>query len=871
MPKRTIFVVFVTILVLLGAISAQAQDQTILTVVVPQFWETLVDDTDALMVDFETQFGVDVRIEYSNDSLGAGPTNPDAVADYSEDLVGYLELGDVVYAEENWLTPEVTRAGYVVDLMPLINADMMLNPNDFYPAVWQSFQWDGGMWAMPTSADTLFMDYVPEKFDETGIAYPNASWTIDDFDFAVRELTKYNDDNEVELPGAQVSNSARAALFYAFLGHNFYDEAAFPDMPSFATVDFIYILEVWVDMLEDGVLVSGGGFGGPGVDDDIPLTIGSGGQFNIAINPDEENTTETGEGFNFADESAERALAPLPNGFAVLQTNGFAVSSGTKNPQLAYELTRYLSEQLGVAKADVVSEPARISYFTEFDATSALFSVDIERSDEDKALILDALYNGVPTSELRYSRYTRTAVNLIRAGLDGLSALNEAEIDAVTTVEEMVKLDVNFTVNEPVILTVADDEIVLTFEMLNFEPDGLPNQEEWDRLAEEFAAQDPEVGAVSVKQMGPRQLLFGNFECAYYPSTLIVSIDPDKMLALDPLLFSDMNYNINDLPAGVIDLVQLNGFTYGIPLTVQPLMLNYNPEMFQQAGVPEPIGGWTISEFMNALELLQFIVEEDAPSFSPQGNTTAAVLMLVLAQGGNPIDFTTDPPTLDFTSPESVAAAQTVLEWAKDGLIEYGGSGGFGGGGGGPGGDGFGTNEVVPIGATFFGGFGLSEDNRLTTYPTGANTPVAFDVGAGYINKDMANPEACYRWMSYLAERPYVFTGSMPALTSQLYNPIVEASIGDEAVAAYQQVADMLNDPSVLSVTTGDPFIVTWLSRAFDNYVLEDADLLTELELAEQYTRDYIVCAADLDDNPTLFGLLDLQGCVDEVDSAQSQ
>lgn len=859
MQKRTFFL-FLAVVSLMGVISAQAQDQPILVVVVPQFWENLVEDSDAVTADFEAQYAVDVIFEYSNSNLGAGPTNADAVADYSENLVDYLELADVVYTG-NWLTPGVTRPGYVLDLMPLINADMNLNPNDFYPAIWQSFQWDGGMWALPTSAETLLLDYVPEKFDEVGIAYPNANWTIDDFAFAVRELATYDDDNEVELPGAQISNQARAGLFYAFLGHGFYDSINFPDTPSLNSADLAYIIEVWDELLDEEVIVAGGGGFGPAFDE-IPIRIGSGGQFNIAISVDDEENAPPG-GLNFEDDAPERMLAPLPNGLAILAANGFAVSSGTQNPQLAYELSRYLSEQLAVANASVVGEPARLSYLTDADAAGSFITINIERSPEDEALIEDALYNGVPTSELRFSRYLNVAINSVRSGTDGVTALQEAELDALATLEEMVNLDVNITVATPVIATVADDQILLEFEIAGF-GGSLPNQDQWDTLAAEFSAQDPEVGAVTVDLLGARQLFTGSFNCAYYPSTLFVTIDPENMLALDPLLFSDMNYNVNDLPAGVLDLMQLNGLTYGIPMTVQPLMLNYNPEMFAQAGVPEPIGGWTISEFTNALELLQSIVEEGEPSFSPQGNTTAAILMLIFAQGGTPIDFTTDPPTLDFTSPQNVAAAQLVLDWARDGYIEYSGTGGFGGGGGGPGG-GFGNNGVVPIGASFFAGLGVPEDNRLTTYPVGISTPVALDVGAGYINSEMPYPEACYRWMSFIATRPYVFTGSMPALLPKLYDPIVIESIGDEAVAAYQQIADMLNDPSIVSVNTGDPFVVTWLSQAFDAYVLEDADLLTELELAEQYTRDYLACTAELEDTASLF---DTQACVQEVNSA---
>ena len=865
MQKRIFFVFVVVSIALLGAISVQAQGQTILTVVVPDFWRNLVEDSETLVADFEAQYGVDVQIEYSNDGLGAGPTDADSVSEYSEDLAEYLELGDVVYAQEDWLTPEVTRSGYVMDLMPLINADMNLNPNDFYPAVWQSFQWDGGMWAMPVSTDTLFFDYIPQAFDDAGIAYPNMNWTIDDFANAARALTSYDDDNQVELAGAQVSNQSRAVLFYAFLGHGFYDSSAYPDSPGLNSADLAYILEVWAELLDEGVLIAGGGGGGfRQGNNDIPIRIGSGGEITITV---EDDTQAPPGGLNFDADAPERALTYLPNGFTVLQTNGFAISNGTQNPQLAYELVRYLSEQQAVANADVTSEGARISYFT--DAANSPVTVNVERSDADTALVQDALYNGVPTSELRFSRYLNIAVNSVRSGIDGVSALQEAELDALAVLDAMSNLEVNLTVALPASATVTQDQIVLNFQIAGIGGQ-LANQDEWDALAAEFAAQDPEVGAVNIELLGGRQAATGDIECAYYTNTTFVTIDPETMLALDPLLFSDMNYNVNDLPVGVLELMQVNGMTYGLPMTLQPLMLTYNPELFAQAGLPEPIGGWTISEFSNALEMLQFVVEEGDPSFSPQGNTTASLLMLMAAEGGMPIDFSTNPPQLDFTSPETMIAMQTVLDWAKDGTIEFSGTAGFGGGGG-RGGGGFGANTNAPISASFFGGGRGGGDNNndseLTTYPVGINTPVALDVGAGYISNDTANPEACYRWLSFVATNPYVFTDSMPALLFMLNNSLVVDSLGNETIAAYQQVADMLYDPSVFSINSSDPIILTWLGRAFDAYVQDDADLLTELELAQQYTADYLSCTATLDDSATLF---DLGACVEVVDSAAS-
>ena len=226
------------------------------------------------------------------------------------------------------------------------------------------------------------------------------------------------------------------------------------------------------------------------------------------------------------------------------------------------------------------------------------------------------------------------------------------------------------------------------------------------------------------------------------PTHLFVDIDDELLLALDPLLFSAPDYNVGDLPFGALELTQLNGFTYGLPITIQPQMLQYNPDTFAQASVPEPIGGWSISEFGDSLAALDTVLDEETAPFTATGFDNTYLLMLVAAQGGLPVDSSTTPPTIDFTSPESLSAVQLVLDWVDAGYIDQGDPEG--------GGFAFGAGGGSPITPTFFAGLFSDPNLNFTTYPEGTGyTPVSFDVGAGYISVDSDVPEACFRWLSF--------------------------------------------------------------------------------------------------------------------------
>jgi ABC-type glycerol-3-phosphate transport system substrate-binding protein len=863
MKQQWFWICFAAMSALLGTLANQVAAQTpIITVALPVFWQGLIDDD--IVADFEAEYGVDVQFEFNNQAPENLPTSLDDIEDYVQDLTNYLSSADVVYTEAGGIAPEVTRAGFVYDLMPLISADSSLNPSDFYAAAWNSYQWDSGFWAIPIAAQPLLIDYNVDAFDAAALAYPTSAWTMDDFAFAARALTQYDEAGNVTLAAMVIDASSRNVLFHALLGEGFYDTSVFPEQPKFDNPALASLLETWNELLAEGVIVTNAGdffdrF------NEIPLQMGGGGRFAISVSTDSEGGDDAPPpDFNFDEDAPTRALAPLPNNQNVVAAVGFAVSAGTANPELAYALARYLSELETLANAAFGAEPARLSYapVEEVDNGTTVTIFGGERSPEDQALVDDAMANGLPLAEMRFSQYLNLAFDYISSGSDATTALETAELDALAIIEEMDALEIVLTVATPVPVVLAEGEIEISFGYQSFvQP--LPNEAEWDDLIADFVAQDPELGSVNMELTGPR---FGNseedaYDCSYYPSTQFIDIDPELLYAIDPLMFSDANYNVNDLAAGALETVQVDGITYGLPITIQPSMLQYNPESFAQAGLTEPIGGWTVSEFGDALAALTSTVAEGEAPFLPGGFGNQYLLMLIAAQGGLPIDYSTRPPTINFTDPTTVEAIRAVLDWAKAGYIEYQELGATGGG------IAIRIDDSIaaPLSSTFFAGF-ANPNVRMTTYPRGSTyIPVSYDVGAGYINKTSAYPEACYRWLSYLATHPAVVTGSMPALLSTMNQPEVQDALGLETVAAYQTVAEMLADPNAVQISFGDPFMATWLNRAFDAYVLEDADLLTALQDAQQPTLDYLACAGNLELNRLNFQAI--QDCVTAADS----
>lgn len=903
-------VIVLTVALMLGAFpssgavaQAAAQGGIPLVVSLPAFWEDLV--TPEILAQFEAKYGVDVIPLFTQNTFGFRGGGVTAVDDHLDETEELVNTADVVYVDAATLMPEDTLAGYFLDLKPLAQSDPVMDDADFIPAAWQSYQWDNGLWALPLSVDAIVVTYDPAAFDAVGLAYPTDRWTMNDFATAARLLTTYNADGTVATPGFTVNSGGNNldVFLRSLATKGMYDPTTMPNQPNFTDPALEANLTTWFDLIQEGVagMQLGGGDG-----NEIPLRVE--GVLGYAM--------RGGFGPNQQEETVHYASL-LPGGVAGLNVQAFAVSAGTLYPQLAYELAKFLTLRPELASNTFSVAPARYSLagMTVADNGNAVpgepgnggnpvrFAGNLNIPDTIQPTIDQALAFGLPVAELRYSGYLNTALNEMSGGLDARSALQTAEAQAVADVQTAqarygnVYLAVTVPVTGPPV--VDDGEIVLTCALnqgLGGRQGGqaqLPNQAEWDQLIADFVATDPQVGAVVIETTNSTDLatLAESYDCFILPTNGVPGADLTPVLNVDPLIDTDPTFDRNDVIGNTLAQLQADNKTWALPLAIQPQMLEYNPALLAQAGVPEPVNGWTADTFTDALRMLKPFTADVAP-FNPIDPSGSYIMMLIAAYGGLPLDYRTDPVTVNFTDPATVDALRQVLDLAKAGYITYGGlntmaQGGvflidgsspittntlsrftFGGGpGGGP--DGGPEGFAVP-------------DTVTTTYPQG-NTygVIAYEITTGYISATAQNPEAAYRFLSVVSRSPQLFSG-MPARQSLVYDPVVAAAQGPEIVAVYQQLDAILRNPNTIvfpTFTQGGgraalSFVENyWLNRAMDRYVLEDADLALELAEAEMLTLAYQECVAGITINaePGQGGMqrevfMQMQQCATAVD-----
>ncbi|HLY26360.1 MAG TPA: extracellular solute-binding protein, partial [Aggregatilineales bacterium] len=640
---------------LVGLAPSRAQDTGItISLAVPSFTDSIF--TDRLINTFETAHpGVKVSV------LQVDANVPPAAPGLDQHLQGlqrYTSAADVLYvassaynSSSNAISEEATRGGYYLDMKPLVDEDKSLNPADFYTPIWQSFQWDHGVWALPISADPYLLTYSPAAFDAAKLAYPSEKWTADDLANAIRQLSVKNSSGKVTTPGVDVFGAQLPVLFRSLLTSSYIDTGSVPNAPKFDTPEIASLLQTWLKLDQDGMI---------------------GAELNKA-----PMSVSPAVLLAFPASSADkRSGALLPGGKATLDVQGFAVSAGTQYPQQAYALAAWLTTRAEVATYGQGTVPARKSLVGSQPGSTQAFTVNIPPVVQ--TLIDQAVANAIPLSEMRFADYLGDAYNKMKtANADVHVALQGAEDAAVKQSQAAAagKNKLALVVATPVPpLALPAGKIALKFGVVNFQ---IPNQDAWNKLIGDFTASDPQVAKVLLdKYLGTVDFLgqaLSKFDCVYAPFNGVTADRLPKLLNLDPFLTADPNFDKTDMVGGALAQVTMDNKTWMLPSDVEPVVLKYDSDRFSKDGIPLPGAAgtpWTTQQFADALKALK-ADSTGKPGFIPANTFGTYVLQLIAAYGGNPIDYRTNPPTLNFTDTATQDAIQELVNLAKNGDFTY--------------------------------------------------------------------------------------------------------------------------------------------------------------------------------------------------------
>lgn len=828
----------------LSLIPIFAQDNpTVITVAIEEYQQNFFNDE--AFAPFEEANNVDVVtvILPSEGRYFGAPEDTDGVEDFLDNVNALASEADLLPFDFFNNSRLRTRAGMYLDINPLMSADPDVDLEDFYPVMIESMQWDGGTWGLPMSGSVQIVVYDKNAFDEAGLAYPNSAWTLSDFLNAGAVLTEFDNEGNITQPGFFGFDTNN--LFASLIDDDLSDPSAFPSRPLVNTPEILDLVEQWSTFQDEYYPSFESGFDFDF--DAIPLRI--------------SGTFILNDEFNYGPAEADFQGAFLPNNRAGLQVQAYAVSAGTSNPELAYELLKYMSLTPEIVFAFFGDTPARQSLLTVDTSELPVFRPD--NPEEIQALIDDALANAIPASRLEFFSYINMAASRVISEDEPVSAdiaLQDIQEEitevylAVETAASTNIVEVATPVPTPVL---QGGQVALTFGVeTNF---GTMQRDLWDVAIDEFIAQDSQVGQIVLNtEFLSLDERIEEQDCFYSGSNLVPSADLTQFYSVDPFLTTDVNLDMNNFVNGTLDQVSRDNAIWGIPLSITPNVMWYNADSFAEAGLLEPTNDWTIFEFVDALNALTLISENEPYRTESFGGTY--LYQLIAAYGGLPIDYSTTPYTINVADSTNVEAIRQVLQLVEDGLIDYQELSGFGGGG-------FGGGSNAVFDAILFPddfriqnrSEGFGEDLRVVMFPRGIDyIPLSYGLGVGMISSNTPAPDACYRWLSFLSRRGEILQG-MPAQVDMFEIAVAEIDDAEDIVALYEAFNDALQNPNVVVIpspfsnSVADPaasvtnFITqNWLNRAFDEVVLEDADLELALEDSTQFIADFASCTSGI-------------------------
>ncbi len=359
-------------------------------------------------------------------------------ADVEEQLLIDMQSGTAadVFAACCSYFPIVAQEGLTLDLRPFVERDLDEETiKDWDPAQYKAlFTQDGRQYGLPKYHGALALYYNKDLFDKYGVDYPDGSWDYDDYLQAMIMLTDDRDgDGEIDLWGSMVDISwERIQVHVNGWGGHFTD----PDNPSISRMaepEALAAME-WIRarMWDDRVMAS-------------LLDVNNLGTRDAFV---DQRTAMVEDGSwalkdILAGAKFRVGVAPFPAGpvrrVTLATTDGFGIFIGTRDPQAAWELLKFLiSKDYGraMARANFL-QPARASLVDDW-VGYIRAEFPEETQDMDIAAFADGHLKGYSVTNEIFPNMVE-AKRLAYAAWVEIFTLGQAPVDIMKAVSQQIQ------------------------------------------------------------------------------------------------------------------------------------------------------------------------------------------------------------------------------------------------------------------------------------------------------------------------------------------------------------------------------------------------------------------------------------------------
>jgi ABC-type glycerol-3-phosphate transport system substrate-binding protein len=633
---------------------------------------------------------------------------------------------------------------YLLDLRPLLNADPSFDANDFLPGLLD----DGdSLWSLPTAASYPLIFFNKTAFDAAGLTHPEPGWTLDDFLTAARALTQREGDEVMQWGYVPFQiQPLLATQLAAPLVVDGQPRLTDPDVAEalqwLADLFVLHEVSPWLENYKPMALREASG--GPD-----PISLVRDGRAAMW------SADHTVWQFGFADENI--GLAPIPRsqqGYAADAVRyGFAISRGTAQPQVAWTLLTFLSQQPPVASVIDLLLPARRSVA----AADGYW-------ERVPAVMVEPLQYAADNNTV--SRFTPAVVDTMRGALTAVVTDNQPVPNALAQAQAMAvdqPVVVEAEATNPVIVIPPPDKTEIPHILF---ATSWGTTEVHQQLAREFNQNQADF-RVTVRRIDSGNNFYTEIDgadCFVAPAFRQTGIEP-YVRPLDAFFDLDNELSPDDFYPAATAALTLEGELLGMPGQIHILLMAYNRALFAAAGVTEPAPDWTLTEF---LEIAQALTNPETEQYGfIDWSQASSIEHGIVRFGISPIAAQDNVTTIDFT------VMSPVIGWYAD-LVEL-----------------YGVHPVLPGDLVPWSDFfdrdnifiELVENGQVAMWPnddrtTGIETGrVPFPRGpsgysfslvdrltAYFIAAHTQHADYCWQWLKFLATQPEsVIAGNLPA------------------------------------------------------------------------------------------------------------
>jgi multiple sugar transport system substrate-binding protein len=775
----------------------------------------------------------------------------------------------------SYITSEVIEHRFILDLLPLMEADASFDRTDFYTGTLEQFMTSQDLWALPRYRKVNLLSYNKELFETLNIPSPRSGWNWDEV-FSTAEQIARKQGNTIETYGLLDSTGAFAIILEWLQDSGIDLTKMMVDEVNFSHPDLVQVIEQIRQLRDKGALVVPNYMDPDNQQLDIVdirrsgrLGMWSESYFRVSEIDNQASLQET---LPF-----EVGKVAYPNDstfyFGEGEGEGYVISSGTAHPQESWQWIEFLSRQPGTVQSSTFSDieapliPARksvaeqIHFWEDLDAeTSQAYRWALEQ---------------IPSIADRPRDYRTLEV----FGEISFKIIDETEKSSQTLLTEVQqKLDeqLKFAALAPTPEVSRERLVVATPESLVLNEQGTNitfavhgrSPANMKQLIKNFREQHPDIRVHLRSTNTVTRSLAGLAETSdcFMWSGLLPEEAKTNLMDIQPIIDADKAFSLADYRELLIAPYRSDSKLYGLPYTVRINALHYNRDSFTAANLASPNTHWTPDDFLAAaLATTHGSESSKYYGYVPYSGVYPDLVFFINQFGGRLTTGSGKNLLPNFTSSKVIEAIKWYIDLSKvhqvtpsmDSMLTANGGGSET------------AMQLVQNGhaAMWFGGSYRmilpSKDTGQQVFEEGlAPLPIK---NAGlhaedlylqslHISKHSQNALACWKWLSFLSNDGSVagWPGVLPARIPVAKSVVLPKEASSEEQKLFEESVELLEqsdhrlDSYVTSLDVINPY---WFLKAIRNSAVQGLDLAEQLAEAQRVTIEFIECTNEVNDS----------------------